>query len=564
VKNSSLFIILQRMRSPFLVIILTYTIAMIGLLVIEGVDNNGNPYHMTIFDAFYFVSYMATTIGFGETPYEFTYAQRLWVSFSIYLTVLGWFYGIGTLVTLLQDKVFLREIEKAKFRHKIKTLKQKFIIILGYNQTTNEIINRAIEQGIRTVVIEKNETRANELILENFTPTVPVLVADAYTPSALEEAGIKKFNCKGLVSIFEDDSLNLRIALTSKLLNPYVKLAVKSTTINHTENLKDLDVEIIANPFSIISSEIAMALNAPNLLKLEKWIYKIDDLNANLPSFPKGKYIICGYGRMGQHIYENLKFDGIEAEFIEMNRSKVGEFNEDKSMHITYGNADDKELLSSIGIEDAVAIICATNDDTTNLSILATARKLNPDIMTIARENEMEDFSIFENAKIDHIFMPSRILINKTTNALISPLSDKFIRLMCRKDDAWGSHLVKDLVQIIDEEPLLYELSIDKKYAPEILNAIKDEKEVTLSIFNRSLYNREQKNNIIPLLIKKENTFELLPSYDTVLEEGDEILFACDENAKDEIEYISQNFYEFHYAYTGEEKKTIYIPGFKR
>ena len=47
-----------------------------------------------------------------------------------------------------------------------------------------------------------------------------------------------------------------------------------------------------------------MALNAPNLLKLEKWIYQIDNLSAKVPVFPRGKYIICGYGRMGFHIYE--------------------------------------------------------------------------------------------------------------------------------------------------------------------------------------------------------------------------------------------------------------------
>ena len=36
------------------------------------------------------------------------------------------------------------------------------------------------------------------------------------------------------------------------------KLKVKSTTTNHTENLKDLDAEIIVNPFSIISLEIIL------------------------------------------------------------------------------------------------------------------------------------------------------------------------------------------------------------------------------------------------------------------------------------------------------------------
>ncbi|MGB6329245.1 MAG: NAD-binding protein [Halarcobacter sp.] len=557
-KNSSLFIVLQRMRKPFLVITITHTIAIIGLLIIDGLDNNGNSYNMTIFDAFYFVSYTATTIGFGETPYEFTYPQRLWVTFSIYLTVLGWFYSIGMLVSLLQDKIFIREIQRAKFKRQVKDLKEKFIIILGYNQITSEIIRRAIDQEIRTVVIEKNEQRANELILENFTPSVPVLIADAYTPSALEEAGIKKYNCKALVSIFEDDSLNLRIALTSKLLNPRVRLAVKSKTINHTENLKDLDVEIIANPFSIISSEISMALNAPNLLKLEKWVYKIDNLEAKLPSFPKGKYIICGYGRMGQHIYTNLKQDRLEAEFVEIDKIKIATFDSDEKLHITYGNADDKEVLLKIGIEDAVCIISATNDDTTNLSVLATAKKLNPNIMTIARENEMEDFSIFGNAKIDHIFMPSRILINKTTNALISPLSDKFISYMCKEDDDWALKLVKELIQKIDKDPLLYELKICKDDAIEVHKAIEEKKEVKLEIFSRSLYNREQINNIIVLLIKREEETILLPSNEIVLKPNDEILFACDENAKNDIESIAENIYEFHYAHTGEERKTIF------
>ena len=126
------------MRMPFLVIIMTYTIAIVGLVVIQGTDANGNPYQMSIFDAFYFVSYTATTIGFGEIPYAFTYPQRIWITFTIYLTVLGWFYGIGSLVSLLQDKLFLQEIEKSRFLKQIRNLDEKFIIILGYNQITKK------------------------------------------------------------------------------------------------------------------------------------------------------------------------------------------------------------------------------------------------------------------------------------------------------------------------------------------------------------------------------------------------------------------------------------------
>ena len=66
-RNNSLFIILQKMRTPFLTILITYSIAIFGLTFMEGKTSDGESYYMTIFDAFYFISYMATTIGFGET-----------------------------------------------------------------------------------------------------------------------------------------------------------------------------------------------------------------------------------------------------------------------------------------------------------------------------------------------------------------------------------------------------------------------------------------------------------------------------------------------------------------
>ncbi len=85
--NTTIWLIIRRMRAPFLVIITTFSISILGMVLIPGMDDQGHPYNLSFFDAFYFVSYMASTIGFGEAPYSFTYPQRLWVSFCIYLTV---------------------------------------------------------------------------------------------------------------------------------------------------------------------------------------------------------------------------------------------------------------------------------------------------------------------------------------------------------------------------------------------------------------------------------------------------------------------------------------------
>ncbi len=539
-------------------LVVSYTIAIVGFLIIDGLDDQGNIYQMSIFDAFYFVTYTATTIGFGEIPYEFTYHQRIWASIVVYLVVLSWFYSIGSLITLLQDKLFLLEIKKAKFIRKVKNIKQKFIIILGYNYTTNEIIKKALKSNFKTVVIEKDKQKVDHLLLENFTPYVPVLQSDAFDPVALELAGIKSPHCKAVVALFEDDALNLRIALTSKLLNKHVKLAVKSTTVNHTENLYDLGVEIVENPFDIISSQIQMALTAPNLLKLKNWIHNIKTLDESLQKLPTGKYIICGYGRMGHSIYSVLQGNNIDSTFVEIDKSKFENLSSDEKSHIVHGDGDDKDMLTDAGIKHSVGIIAGTNNDTVNLSILATAKKLNPKIITMARENEMDDFSIFNHAKIDYVFMPAKILINKTANALINPLADKFIQLLERQNEKWAQQLVRSLIETIDNNPELYELVIDEKDSPQIIKSLANKDIIKLSLLKTSLRNHHMSNNLVSLLLIRENSEQvLLPSWDLELQKDDKILFACDENAIDDLEYICQNIHEFKYATMANDRRKV-------
>jgi voltage-gated potassium channel len=95
-------------------------------MLIPTIDDKGHIYHLNFLDAFYFVSYMATTIGFGESPYPFTYPQKLWVTFSIYLTVIGWFYAIGAIVALIQDEALKKSNICQKIYKTGKSIKGRF------------------------------------------------------------------------------------------------------------------------------------------------------------------------------------------------------------------------------------------------------------------------------------------------------------------------------------------------------------------------------------------------------------------------------------------------------
>ena len=547
------------MRLPFTVIVLTYAIAMTGMIIIPGVDDAGNPYHFSIFEAFYLTTYTATTIGFGELPYAFTHAQKIWLSMSIYITVLGWFYGIGTLVSLLQDKLFISEIALARFKKSVKNIKDDFVIILGYNETTSEIIKKLLDSNVRVVVIEKDQNKADSLMLEGFIPHVPVLVRDVHQTTSLEFAGIHSIHCKAIISLFNSSILNLRVTLASKILNPHVHVAVRSTTSEQTENLLDAGANIVENPFSIIAYQIQMALKAPSLFKLENWLYNINTLDTKTFSIPSEDIIVCGYGRFGISLTNMLSLHSIYPQIIEIDEEVVQNAIEDGVKNIICGNAEDKRVLQKANIESSKLIIVATNNDTTNLSIISTVKKLNKKTIIIARENEISDFSIFSHAKIDHIFIPAKILIHKTTNAIVNPLSDKMIRLMTQKDERWGKHLLMNLIKEIGVDPITFELNINKTEAMEIYKYLQSKNRLELGVLKNSRRDRSQQNNILPLLIVRDDENILLPSLDVELQLNDKILFACDENAKEDLEYIANNVYEFYYVVTGKEKRNIKI-----
>ena len=83
------YLILRRMRFPLLLVIGVYTFCTAGLALIPGTDPlTGRPSPpLTIFDAFYVVSFTSTTIGFGEVPHPptKTSATIIVIIFSITL-----------------------------------------------------------------------------------------------------------------------------------------------------------------------------------------------------------------------------------------------------------------------------------------------------------------------------------------------------------------------------------------------------------------------------------------------------------------------------------------------
>jgi len=555
--DNALWLILQKLRRPLLVIIVTYSIAILGMVLIPGVDDAGNIYHLTFFDAFYFVSYMASTIGFGESPYAFTYQQKLWVSFCIYLTVVGWFYGVGALVSAITDRTLKFELMRSQFRKKVRDIQNDFVIVLGYSYVNSEIIKKFHDVEIEVVLIEENENIVNHFLLEESNRDVPIMVGDGVISENLRDAGIRKKNCKAIVSLFKEEEKNLRITILTKFLNPKVKVLAKATFAATSKSIKDTDIAMVVNPFEVFAKRVDISLTSPHVLLLENWIYQNANLNSDMCRLPKeGKYIICGYGRLGRELQKKLDKHHIEYVFIDEKRTASRDMIRDNKF--IHESPDDKETLLKAGIKEASCLIIGTKNDINNLSIMITAKKLNPNIYLVSRENTIQEISIFQAANIDWIFMIERILINKTSLALTKPLRNRLLMHILTKDEVWAETLVRLLIKRIGVNPRIMSLRINEEESYAIYHEILEGKEVNIDVLRVSLSDRKQKNVAVPLMIHRNGEDVLMPR-NMKLQIGDHLLFACNGETKDEIELIASNIYELHYAKYGKEKEIPFL-----
>ena len=198
--NWIVFLILRRMRIPLAGLCTAYTLSTLGMVLMPGADNQGNTWHMDFFHAVYFITFMGSTIGFGEIPHTFSGAQRLWATVSIYLCVVSWLYAIGVLLNLLQDESLRRAIVEARFARAVRRISEPFFLVCGYGDTGRALVDGLERYGIRSVVMDIQQRQIHQLEIRNYPVYVPALCADAGREEYLIAGGVKHSLCVGVIA----------------------------------------------------------------------------------------------------------------------------------------------------------------------------------------------------------------------------------------------------------------------------------------------------------------------------------------------------------------------------
>jgi len=100
----------------------------------------------------------------------------------------------------------------------------------------------------------------------------------------------------------------------------------------------------------------------------------------------KNHIILCGLGRLGYFIADELQKKGEKIVIIEINQESASiEYFRNLNIDVYNGNARLPHVLQDVGAEHCRALISVINDDYANLEIGLNARHFQPDLRLVLR-----------------------------------------------------------------------------------------------------------------------------------------------------------------------------------
>ena len=549
--NSILFLVLRRMRAPLIVMILIYAISITGLVLIPGVDAAGLPTApMSFFDAFYFISYTASTIGFGEIPNAFSYGQRFWVTVCIYLTVIGWTYAILSILNLLKDEGLQRALATSRFHRKVKTLAEPFCIICGVGETGTLICKTLDQVQMRFVVLDTRADALQEMELGDYVADVPALNADAQTPGVLLLAGLRHPNCKAVLAVTNSDDANLAIAMNVRLLNPGIPVIARAEHAATAANMDSFGTNFVVDPYALYAQRLSLAMRSPPSYQLVEWLTRVPGTPLPEPHKPPtGKWIICGYGHFGRAIVQQLDRLGLHDDIRIIDPRPT---NPDDHQSILSQGTEANPLIDA-GIKDAVGLVAGSDNDINNLSIAITARELNPDLFIVMRQSSSANSLLFEAFDADLTMITTQTVAHACLSYLTTPMLARFIREVEKQSPDWAASIMAELTPICaGRVPYVWTTRINRVKTPALAaQLLHTHNVINLSVLMTSNRNREESLKLLPLMLERAGQLIIRPDPSLPLHTGDKIIWTGHREAWNEQKLTASYSNALDYVLTG-------------
>jgi voltage-gated potassium channel len=168
-------------------------------------------------------------------------------------------------------------------------------------------------------------------------------------------------------------------------------------------------------------TEMVVGGQLRELLGKKAMMHKIQHLS--------GHVIVCGYGRFGRVVADELRRHQITLVVIEIDSEKESTLIQSDTLYVL-GSALEESTLEQAGIASASEIVIATASDPDNVFIALSARSKNPHIRIHARAESEIGLKHLELAGVDQAISSYHWSAMRIANAIARPSVIDFLDLL--------------------------------------------------------------------------------------------------------------------------------------
>jgi voltage-gated potassium channel len=239
----------------------------------------------TWIDSFYMTFITIATIGYGEVVDLSQHPMgRL---FTVFISIVGigtLSYLFSTLIALLIDSDLNLSLRKKQMEKIIAQL-QGHYIVCGIGRVGSNVAKELLKTKRSFVLIENDRNALDNWLVDH--PDALYLHSDAADDDALLRAGVE--NARGVFAVTGDDSHNLMVALSVKMIHPKTRVVVRLHDINNTKKARRAGADEIVSPDFTGGMRIASAMVRPHVVNfMDKMLHSDDGLRVEEVAIPHG------------------------------------------------------------------------------------------------------------------------------------------------------------------------------------------------------------------------------------------------------------------------------------
>ena len=260
-------------------------------------------------DSFYMTFITVATIGYGETVDLSHHPMgRLFTVFVAVLGIGAMSYVFSTVVALLVDADLNARRRRRRMEKQIAQLSGHYIVC-GIGRVGSNVA-KELHTTRRKFVVVESERPSLDAWLEHHPSTLYVH-DDAADDAALLRAGL--MGASGVFAVTGDDSHNLMIAMSVKMLNPKARVVVRLHDVRNTKKARHAGADEIVSPDFTGGMRIASAMVRPHAVNFMDQMLRVEGglrveefvLAADMAPVAVGRLLPRSRAYMLMAVYEN-------------------------------------------------------------------------------------------------------------------------------------------------------------------------------------------------------------------------------------------------------------------